>query len=176
MTRIKQAVMKFVLSGGRVSRCGKFVFGVRGHELSQTAKVRNDRSYYTVSVSHDGQSLPVPVHRIVAFLKYGVASLAAPTIRHLNDDPSDNAWDNIAIGTRSDNALDRPAADRILHAQKAGKAGSRHSDETWSAVRGDHAAGMGYKKLRKKYGIGLSTLSFQLSKTAARQSLPPPLS
>jgi hypothetical protein len=40
-------------------------------------------------------------------------------VRHLNGDPGSNAWDNIAIGTMSDNMFDIPKQIRIRRAEHA---------------------------------------------------------
>lgn len=167
MSQVKESVIHFVNSGGRVSADGRYVFGINGKELRQLPQKsgRNGRLYYRINVKHPtaGKVYPVPVHQIIACLKFGAESfLAATLVRHTNDDWTDNSWDNIAIGTPVDNAMDRPPKDRALHAQRGGKAASRYSDELWHKVRVDHAAGIGYKKLRQKYGIPLGTLSYQL--------------
>lgn len=173
MTKTQQCVKSAVASGFRVTRDGKHVFGASGIELKQRLSGRENRQYYTVNVHVPGskkKKMPVHVHRIVAYLKFGEDVLTSLCVRHLNDDPLDNSWDNIALGTPKENAMDRSPEDRRRHAQKAGKANSL-PDETWDKVRADHEAGMGYKKLRAKYGIPLGTLSYRLSKKAKRTAM-----
>lgn len=167
MSQTQQCVKHFVESGGRVSRDGKFVFGIKGYELKQQLNGRENRKYHAVKVHMPrpcgGVSVAVAVHRIVAYLKFGDAALTTSTVRHLDDNPLNNHWDNIALGSVRDNAMDRDPKERAMHAQRAGKAASRYDDALWEQVRADYASGLGYKKLRKKYDIPLGTLSYQLS-------------
>jgi hypothetical protein len=170
MSKTQQCVKSAVASGFRVTRDGKHVFGATGVELKQRLTGRAGRQYYTVNahvVGFSKQKMPIHVHRIVAYLKFGEVALSAPCVRHLNDDPLDNAWDNIALGSRCDNAIDRPEFDRKLHAQKAGRTNSR-PEEFWDQVRAEHEAGASYNELSKKHGLSKGTLSFRLSKTGKR--------
>ena len=124
---------------------------------------------FTVKVPTSDTRYPVPVHRLAAFQRFGEAALEyGVQVRHLNGDSLDNRLINLALGTPSQNALDRPAHDRRAHAQLAGMANAK-SDEIWDKVKVDYASGMGYKRLRKKYGIHLSTLSYRLSKGAKKR-------
>jgi hypothetical protein len=90
--------------------------------------------------------------------------------RHLNDDPQDNRWENIAIGSHSDNMMDKPAAVRRAAAQKAGMANGL-PDRVWDQVKEDRANGARYKDLTEKYGIPKGTLSYRLSKTGKRTAM-----
>jgi hypothetical protein len=59
-------------------------------------------------------SINIAIHRLQAFQKYGDLLYEEGTVvRHLNGDPGSNAWDNIAIGTMSDNMFDIPKQIRI---------------------------------------------------------------
>jgi hypothetical protein len=152
----------------------------RGEVVSPKGRVRKPQQHlkkcgYCVAIftvdDREGTSYPLRVHRLLAYQMFGDRVFEPGIeVRHLDGNSLNNTPENIALGTPSQNALDRPPIDRRLHASVAGKAQSPHTDETWAAVRADRAAGMGYKKLRAKYGIGLSTLSFQLSKTAKRRT------
>jgi hypothetical protein len=173
MTKTQQCVKSAVASGFRVTRDGKHVFGATGVELKQQLKGRDGRKYYAVSVHVEGskkKKMPVHVHRLVAYLKFGEPALTATCVRHLNDDPLDNAWDNIVLGDRRSHALDRPKVDRVLHAQKAGRTNSR-PDAFWEKVEAEYAAGASYKQLAEKYELSKGTLSFRLSKTGKRTVL-----
>jgi hypothetical protein len=141
--------------------------------VQQKLSGRASRKYRAISVFHPetGVVVPVLVHQLVAYSKFGEAMFEpGVVVRHLNDDPLDNSWDNIVLGTPRDNALDRPKADRVLHAQKAGRTNSR-SDSFWEQVAAEHAAGASYKELCEKHGLSKSTLSFRLSKTGKRTVL-----
>lgn len=153
MSKSKERIVHFVRRGGRVSKDGKTVIGIRGREIKQRRKDKKGRPYMTISVSAN----PVEVHQVVACLKFGEeAFLAAESVRHLNDDSLDNSRENIAIGTHSDNAFDRPAAERREHARKASAANRR---KDWPAIEAARAAGASFRDLEKRFGISKGTLS-----------------
>jgi len=177
MTKTQECIKYAIASGFRVSRDGKHVFGSTGVELKQRLSGRSQRRYWSVKVRLPGEGLrrdgaagivvPVHVHRLVAYLKFGEAALESTVTRHLDDDPLNNAWDNIVLGTKKENAMDRSEEDRRLHARKAGRTNSR-PDEFWIQVEAEHAAGASYKELRERHGLSKSTLSYRLSKTGER--------
>lgn len=112
------------------------------------------------------------VHRFNAWFKYGEA-IYEPNIvcRHLDGNPSNNHIDNIALGSQSDNMMDRPAVVRHAHAF----ATSRH------AMKYDHIAiieyykANGFNKTMVEFGISSKgTLSFIINKT--QTGIPVPLS
>jgi hypothetical protein len=170
MSKIDCCIRHAIKIGYRVSNCGKFVFGARGKEVTQRLAGNPKRKYPSVSIANPTTkvSTPIAVHRIVAYLKFKEDSMAENVVvRHLNDDPLDNSWDNIGLGSQVDNALDRPKIDRRKHAQLAGRSNS-NSDEFWDEVSGLHERGMSYSDLSAKYGLSKSTLSYRLSKRAKR--------
>lgn len=65
--------------------------------------------------------------------------------------------------------MDRRAEARKISAQIAGKAASKYTDDFWVKIKSDYESGLSYKKLRKKYGVPLGTLSYQLSSTAKKK-------
>lgn len=125
--------------------------------------------YYRFNIGvENGKSYPVAVHRLVAHLKCGEASLEEEIhVRHLDGNSLNNSWDNIAIGTASDNMMDVPKEVRVKNASSANQ---KFTPEEIQAWRQDHQSGLGYKKLRKKYGVGLSTLSYYLSDNAKKKT------
>lgn len=62
------------------------------------------------------------VHKLQAFAKYGMEIYKdGIMVRHLDGNPSNNSWDNIAIGTAHDNAMDirkEIRTKRAIHASK----------------------------------------------------------
>lgn len=95
------------------------------------------------------------VHRLQAYQKFG-ENLFKPgiVVRHLNGNPVDNSFDNIEIGTESDNWMDIPKEKRIERARNAARMlPKRYSRDKVAMIKADHASGMSYNKLMKKYGI-----------------------
>lgn len=69
---------------------------------------------------YNGECVDVMVHRLQAYQKYGDEMFdESVQVRHLNGDPSDNSWDNIAIGSQSDNMMDRDVGNRLRIAKLA---------------------------------------------------------
>ena len=110
------------------------------------------------------------VHRFNAWFKFG-AAIYEPNIvcRHLDGNPLNNHQDNLALGTQSDNMMDRPAHVRHAHAF----ASSRH------AMKHDHAAIVafyrihGSNKTMTEFGISSKgTLSFIINKTQTASPVP----
>ena len=125
--------------------------------------------YFAFAISTEFGRSQVRVHRLVAFQNFGIAALLPGVhTRHLNGDSLDNRAENIAIGSRSDNMMDRSPESRRLHAQLAGRSNSL-PESTWEEVINDRDSGMTYKQITEKYGISKSTLSFRLSKTGKKQ-------
>lgn len=60
------------------------------------------------------------LHRLQAFLIFGEAIFRPGVqVRHLDGDPRNNVPGNIAIGTPSQNLLDRDPGERLRHARRA---------------------------------------------------------
>lgn len=83
----------------------------------------SDHGYYAINPHIFQGVIPIKVHRLVAYKKYGDAALADKIdTRHLNGIRTDNSWDNVVIGSRSDNMLDIPPAKRLEYLAPAHKA------------------------------------------------------
>lgn len=99
------------------------------------------------------------VHRLQAFQKFGdVIFKEDMVIRHLNGDSLDNSFENIGIGTLSDNMLDIPKEKRVLNASNP-----RHDHEK---IIQDFKNGYTYKEIMEKHGItSKGTVSFIVNKS-----------
>ena len=71
--------------------------------------------YPTFSISVSGCSFTVFVHRLAMYQVYGdILFEQGMVVRHLNDVPTDLRFENLAIGTSSDNILDIPPEKRKM--------------------------------------------------------------
>ena len=61
-----------------------------------------------------------------------------------------NSWDNLKIGTHSDNMMDQSKEIRI---NKASNAHKKYSDELVIEIKADRDSGYSYKDLMLKYNI-----------------------
>ena len=84
-------------------------------------KGRKDRDGYPImGMRYYGKCYNVLIHRLQAFQKYGAKMFdKGMEVRHLNGIKDDNCWDNIAIGTHSENMMDIPEHIRIAKALHA---------------------------------------------------------
>lgn len=170
MTKISLAILAAYQKGYRASESGQ-VYKPCGEVVRLHSCGDPKKPYLTFRSPGAGRWVNVPVHKFVSFCKFGESSLREGThTRHLNGNPTDNRWENIAIGSRSDNMMDREASQRRLHAQKAGRARSL-PDSVWSQVMADRDGGATYEQLGEKYRLSKSTLSFRLSQKAKKRVL-----
>lgn len=166
MSKTNAAVVIAYDKGYRVTPAGVVVNRVGKIRKLQIKSKGNDKRFTFTVNTGGGEIYPVMVHQLVAYQKFGRSTFEKGiVVRHLDGDSFNNKAENIALGSISENAFDRLPEDRQAHARKAGKAASPHTDEFWKTIKEEHASGVSYKKLRAKYGISLSTLSYQLSKT-----------
>lgn len=67
----------------------------------------NNSGYYGFQVSVNDKQVVVRVHRLQAYQKFGdEMCIPGVLVRHVNGNPSDNSWDNIDLGTPTDNWYD----------------------------------------------------------------------
>lgn len=112
-----------------------------------------------------GDAAPVKVHRLQALQSFGDA-MFDPGIecRHLDGNPGNNSASNIAIGTRSENAMDKPESVRMRCALTATRAAMRHDH---AAISRRISEGASYGMIQREFGIrSKGTISF-----IARQSI-----
>lgn len=129
----------------------------------------NNRGYYKFQIytREDGvkKTHVCFYHRLQAYQKYGDAIYQKGiVVRHLNDVKTDNSISNIAIGSYADNVRDIPLEKKKAMNAKRVKThiarGLMLPIEMREAIRADHEAGLGYKKLKRKYGHSSSGLVY----------------
>lgn len=140
--------------GYRVTDDGR-VISPRGKERKLSVKPNEGYPRFR----HIKNGSPVMVHRLQAFQKFGYAMFAQGIeVRHLDGNSSNNRAENIAIGTKSDNAMDKPADVRLKAALAATRCWQKHSHSDVVAYLND---GHSYKAAMAKFGIkSKGTLSF----------------
>lgn len=121
--------------------------------------------YRIFSIRDKGAMIKVLFHQLVAYTKYGDKALYEGIhVRHLNGNPLDNSFSNIAIGSPSDNMMDKSEEMRIKCAKIATKVVTKY-DGIASEIRKNRESGMNYKEIMKKYNISSKgTLSFIINK------------
>lgn len=80
----------------------------------------NDYWHFTIKIS--GRSKRVRFHRLQAFQKYGEQIFDPELqVRHLDGNSQNNTYDNIGIGTQSDNMMDMTFEARSAKGKLAGE-------------------------------------------------------
>lgn len=131
-------------------------FSTTGNQLKPWS---DKRGYLQYSAHLFGKKFALLGHKLQAYQKFGVDCFREGIqIRHLNGNASDNSWENIAIGTASDNQLDIPKEKRIEKAIKASKAKSQLTIEQNESLYWDLVNGLHPRDLSKKYNIPVSTI------------------
>lgn len=151
--------------GYRVTEDGRLLNPL-GVELKGSVKIFRGKKYLRIGVSkRAGEGTRYALaHQLVAYQKYGDEYLHSDAVvRHLNDDGLDNRWDNVAIGTQSQNFMDRPREVRVRHARRAASFRRCLTAKQVAHVRRLREQGLTYKKIREIYPISMSALSYLLN-------------
>lgn len=111
----------------------------------------NNQGYLSFNIRIKGKITHCPVHRLQAYQKYGNDLYNKGMVtRHLNGNKLDNSWENIAIGTHSDNMMDIPKQIRIKRAHHATKFNRKYNVEE---VVKYHSVHNSYRKTMEKFNI-----------------------
>ena len=129
-----------------------------GSIISPEGKVKKTRvgkdNYMLVTIGIDGHRSPIMVHRLAAYQKFGEIMFAADCIRHLDGNSLNNSFDNLEIGTNSDNRLDIKEDVRRRTATIASHSNPKYRDNEFvKSVREYHKKERSYKKTMEKFGI-----------------------
>jgi hypothetical protein len=114
MSKLREAVISMAHSGYHVTTDG---VPLKPDGSVFKANV-NCNGYLMLNVGAEGKYVTVGVHRFVAYLKFGDAIWGKVT-RHRNGVKTDNSWDNILIGTNTQNMQDRPKTEVLQAGAKA---------------------------------------------------------
>jgi len=168
MSKGNDALLAAFRKGYRVNREGDTVWSpFRDEPMTLTD---NNRGYLYFST----KMFKVTVHRFQAYEKYGDALFGdGVQVRHLDGNSKNNHWDNIAIGSQSQNMMDRSKDDRVRIASIASsKRKATFSPKKIADIKADREAGLTYTEIMDLHGISSKgTVSYILSKTAKHKAL-----
>lgn len=122
-----------------------------------------NRNYNVTSIRYYGKLKILNVHRLQAYQKFNDKMFVkGVVVRHLNGNSLDNSWDNIGIGTGSENAMDIKEEIRISRATYASSFTKKHNHEE---IVDFHKKENSYKLTMEKFNISSKgTLFFILNK------------
>lgn len=148
--------------GFSISQDGR-IFSPIGEELKGTLDKKGYR-FFNIRTEYTRGS-KVFVHRLQAFQKFGYKIFEKGiVVRHLDGNPSNNHWDNLNIGTHSDNQMDRDSKDRLRHSVLAASKIRRFTDKEAKEIRDFHDSHKSYKKTMEKFGISSKGSLFKVLK------------
>lgn len=100
------------------------------------------------------RAVSVFVHRLAAYQCFGAAMFAPGVeVRHLDGDRANSRPANLALGTRSENSLDRDPVARRRHGQHAQDGRRVLTQSEAEAVRAARSLGASYTALAAQFGI-----------------------
>lgn len=100
----------------------------RGYGARALVPVLNSRGYLRVRLTVAGRRRSHFIHKLVAYAFVGPRPSPRHEVRHLDGNPLRNAVDNIAWGTRTENAADRERHGRTSR-------GAKHSNAIRAGLR-----------------------------------------
>lgn len=164
----KMAILEAINRGYTVDKKGNVISPTNNLLSTEGTRNLNGIHYKMFAITlKNKKRTNIKVHRLVAYLKYGdVIFEKGIVVRHINGDHKDNSWDNILIGTYSENMMDKPKNIRMNAAIKATSFCRKYSKDFLEKLFKDRFENnMTYKSLTSKYDIGKSTLSFLFNKS-----------
>lgn len=107
--------------------------------------------YRNFSIKIDGRKVFFTMHRLVAYQKFGDALFEdGVVVRHLDGNSKNNLSENIAIGSYSDNEMDKPVKMRVSAAHKASRASMKYDHKKVIVLC---EKGLSYREIMEELGI-----------------------
>lgn len=147
-SKAAKEVMRAVEAGYTMTRDGR-LFNPKGKEI---IGFFSDKAYRQTRLKKFTAN--ICFHQIQAYIKFGEAALyKGIEVRHLDGNPENNHWDNIAIGTPKQNANDKPASTRLRAAKIAAKARRKLTDHQVKRIRQMRREGATYALIMSELSI-----------------------
>ncbi len=146
---MKTKIEKIAVKKGFVVSEEGLMYNSKGN---QVALYKNSDGYFNVNIRTKEKSTNMlTVHRLQAYQKYGDAIYEGDVqVRHLNGNKEDNSWDNINIGSQSENQMDIPKQIRVKRALVATSYVRKYDKDE---VKGFYKQTKSYKKTMKEFNI-----------------------
>ncbi|HYV53746.1 MAG TPA: hypothetical protein VE933_04070 [Chitinophagaceae bacterium] len=158
----------------KINKAIKFAVEKKGYKViagnvffknKEVKKRINNSGYYSFCIrDKNKERRAIPVHKVVAFQKYGNETFRKEIqVRHLDGNPLNNLDDNILIGSASDNNMDKLINVRKRAANIATSFVKIHDHEKVIRLR---KQGLSYSKIMKELNItSKSIINFILKKS-----------
>lgn len=159
MSKECEALVEAHTRGYRIHPSGSMVASPEGNEIRGFTRSRQSL-YIFFNIKINGKPRLVSFSRLQAYQKYGERVMESGiVVRHRDGNPKNNSWDNILIGTESENQMDRPAEARLAHARHAASFSRRFTEEQVEDMRNMRKQGFKLSKIGEKYNVGKGHVS-----------------
>ena len=150
-----------VKRGYTMNKCGE-CFNPKGEKIYGSV---SSSGYLCSAVRINKKHTRFRFHRFMGYLKFGEEIYKSGIqVRHLDGNSLNNSWDNIDIGTQSENMHDIPKERRIECALKATQRVKRYSDKDVLEMKMLRDNGAKYSEIMELFNISSKgTLSFILN-------------
>lgn len=149
--------------GYRVADDGS-ILNPRGKKLTGYIGSRGYRRF-----KYDRNKNDLDVHRLAAYQLFGNKLFEEGIeVRHLDGNALNNAKNNLAIGTASQNYFDKPLSVRLFVSNSGAQVLRKLTNIEIKEMRLKREHGASYKELMDKYGIAKSTVSYIINKKTYR--------
>lgn len=150
--RNEKAIKVAYQKGYRAANNGDII-SPKGNTLNPMVKMMGKIPYFMFHVRVDGIIVSIPYHRFIAYQKYGDIVFGCDVIRHLDGNSTNNALNNIEMGTYQENSLDIPKEIRVAQAKHASSYVTVFDDKTVKSIKQYHSQTNSYKMTMEKFGI-----------------------
>lgn len=156
-----ELVRHVVKNGYRVDRFGN-VYNTKGILRSCN---KDKHGYNRFTIKYEGKCRSVYVHKVVAYQKFGEEAFKkGQQVRHLNGKQDDCSYENISIGTPSENIYDINVDVRKKKALKAAKSLRKFSDSDIKRIRSLRGQGLTLSKIAEEFDTVKSTIFYIVKK------------
>ena len=150
MSQAQAALIRAYEKGYRVK--DNVVYGIHKKEPLKLGCSQSGYLFFNLKIGR--KTHKVFLHRLVAYEKYQEKLFEIGiVVRHLNGNSKDNSFNNICIGSQTENMLDRDPSQRLNHAIKASSCMRKYTQDQVTQIKAEHSNGLGYKALMEKFNI-----------------------
>ena len=104
-------------------------------------------------VTGNRRNIKIPVHRMVAYQKWGNEIYNHEVVRHLDEDSFNNTEDNLALGTHTENRYDMSQEKRTEFSINASTQTRKFTDNEVQYIKKLKSEGWTYKDLMIEFDI-----------------------
>lgn len=117
--------------------------------------------YPRFTIRLDGRRETLYAYHLMGYQKFGEIALSyGMEVRHLNGNAADTSFENIGVGTHSQNLLDVPVHIRVSRAHAAAAHVRKLMDNEVREIRMSYESGKSLNYLKEKYKLAKSTVSY----------------